>query len=309
MASGCHRSRPDFKHVFERRVAAGPADRRGADPRRASRPPRRHLAATATATSAVVTGAARGIGRAVAVRLVAAGHHVVITDLDADAVAATAAEIGATGLAQDVRDADSHRAVAEAAVARGPLAVWVNNAGVGWDGDLVDLTDEQVRGLVEINLLGVLWGMRAALDAFARRPGGGSVVNVASLSGLGPVPGLSTYAATKAAVVSITASVALEAPDGVGVHAVLPDGVATALVEEMSEGTGKKLVLLRAAAADHRGGRRGGPRAARLATRPAHRCRPGAARRCGPRCSSPSLASAGDRGVRAAGERPGSERS
>lgn len=199
-------------------------------------------------TSAVVTGAARGIGRAVAVRLVAAGHHVVITDLDVTAVTATAAEIGATGLFQDVRDPGSHRQVAAAALERGPLGVWVNNAGVGWDGDLVALSDDQVRGLVEINLLGVLWGMRAALDSFAIGGGaGGDVVNVASLSGLGPVPGLSVYAATKAAVVSITTSVAVEAPDGVGVHAVLPDGVATAMVEAMSDGTGKKLV--------HSGGR------------------------------------------------------
>ncbi len=202
-------------------------------------------APSASTTSAVVTGAARGIGRAVATRLVAAGHRVVITDVDAEAVAATAAEIGATGLAQDVRDPDSHRLVAHTAGGLAPLGVWVNNAGVGWDGDLVALADEQVRGLVEINLLGVLWGMRAALDAFGSGPGPatGSLVNVASLSGLGPVPGLSTYAATKAAVVSITTSVALEAPDGVDVHAVLPDGVATAMVDEMSEGTGKKLVL------------------------------------------------------------------
>ncbi|WP_148613874.1 SDR family NAD(P)-dependent oxidoreductase [Nocardioides rubriscoriae] len=197
-------------------------------------------------SSAVVTGAARGIGRAVATRLVAAGHDVVITDLDADAVAATAAEIGATGLVQDVRDPASHQRVAEAAIARAPLGVWVNNAGVGWDGDLVALSDDQVRGLVEINLLGVLWGMRAALAAFGPT-GSGSVVNVASLSGLGPVPGLSVYAATKAAVVSITTSVSMEAPDGVDVHAVLPDGVATAMVEDMSEGLGKQLV--------HSGGR------------------------------------------------------
>jgi NAD(P)-dependent dehydrogenase (short-subunit alcohol dehydrogenase family) len=199
------------------------------------------------ASSAVVTGAARGIGRAVAERLVATGHHVVITDLDGDAVVSTAAEIGATGLVQDVRDPSSHRAVAEAATALAPLGVWVNNAGVGWDGDLVDLTDVQVRGLVEVNVLGVLWGMRAALDSFAAGAGSGSLVNVASLSGLGAVPGLSTYAATKAAIVSITTSVALEAPAGVGVHAVLPDGVATAMVDAMSEGTGKRLV--------HSGGR------------------------------------------------------
>lgn len=195
--------------------------------------------------SCVVTGAARGIGRGIAERLVAGGHAVVITDLDQAMVEATAREIGAVaGLAQDVRDPASHQAVAQEALAHGPLRGWFNNAGVGWDGALVDLGEEQVRGLVEINLLGVLWGMRAALAAFETGPGGGGdIVNTASLSGLGPVPGLSVYAATKAAVVSATMSVAIEAPEGVGVHAILPDGVATPMVEAMdSAGLAKALV-------------------------------------------------------------------
>lgn len=192
--------------------------------------------------SCVVTGAARGIGRGIAERLVADGHAVVITDVDAAAVTATATEIGAVaGLEQDVRDPASHRRVAEEALRHGPLRAWFNNAGVGWDGTLVDLDDDQVRGLVEINLLGVLWGMRTALASFG--PDGGDIVNTASLSGLGPVPGLSVYAATKAAVVSATMSVAIEAPRGVGVHAVLPDGVATPMVEAMdASGLGKALV-------------------------------------------------------------------
>ncbi len=195
--------------------------------------------------SCVVTGAARGIGRGIAERLVAQGHSVVITDLDADVVAATAREIGAVaGIQQDVRDPESHRLVAAEALAHGPLRGWFNNAGVGWDGALVDLDDAQVRGLVEINVLGVLWGMRAALASFEPgKRGGGDIVNVASLSGLGPVPGLSVYAATKAAVVSATMSVSLEAPKGVGVHAVLPDGVATPMVEAMKgDGLAKALV-------------------------------------------------------------------
>ncbi|MGA8848031.1 MAG: SDR family oxidoreductase [Nocardioides sp.] len=188
--------------------------------------------------SCVVTGAARGIGRGIAERLVSEGHQVVITDLDAAAVVATAAEIGAVvGIQQDVRDPASHREVAQVALGHGPLRAWFNNAGVGWDGPLSDLGDEQIRGLVEINLLGVLWGMRAALASFATgRDGGGDIVNTASLSGLGPVPGLSVYAATKAAVVSATMSVAIEAPRGVRVHAILPDGVATPMVDAMDPG-------------------------------------------------------------------------
>lgn len=161
--------------------------------------------------------------------MVARGHQVLIGDLDGAAAAATAAELGAAaGLAMDVRDPEAHRLVAEEAARHGVLTAWFNNAGVGDDGALAALSDEQVRRLVEVNLLGTTWGMRAALAAFG--PDGGDVVNIASLSGLGPVPGYSTYAATKAAVVSLSASVNAEASRGVRVHALCPDGVDTAML-------------------------------------------------------------------------------
>ncbi|MGH3361173.1 MAG: SDR family oxidoreductase [Nocardioides sp.] len=182
-------------------------------------------------TSCVVTGGARGIGRAIAERMVARGHRVVLTDVDGDAAAATAGEIGAAeGLAQDVRDVDSHRAVVAAAARHGVLTAWFNNAGVGDDGRLSEMTDDQVRRLVEVNLLGTLWGMRAAIEAFGQA--GGDIVNIASLSGLGPVPGYSVYAATKAAVVSVTMSTDAETRRGIRVHAVCPDVVQTAMLTE-----------------------------------------------------------------------------
>ncbi len=182
--------------------------------------------------SAVVTGAARGIGRGIAELLVRRGYAVVVADLDADAVRRTAADLGAVaGLQQDVRDEGSHALVATEALRHGALTVWVNNAGVGYDGPLTDLTSSQVDALVDVNVKGVLWGMRAALNAFG--PAGGDVVNVASASGLGPVPGLSVYAATKAAVVSVTTSVHLEVPRGVRVHALCPVGVQTDMVAAM----------------------------------------------------------------------------
>ena len=199
-------------------------------------------------TSVVVTGAARGIGRSIAELLVRRGHRVVITDVNGAAVRRTADEIGAVaGLEQDVRDEASHRFVAEQALTHAPLAAWFNNAGVGHDGTLTDLSSDQVSNLVEVNLLGTLWGMRAALEAFGdrggRAGGGGDIVNVASLSGLGPVPGLSVYAATKAAVVSLTTSVNAETSRKVRVHAVCPDGVATDMVEAMNpNGVAKALV-------------------------------------------------------------------
>jgi NAD(P)-dependent dehydrogenase (short-subunit alcohol dehydrogenase family) len=191
--------------------------------------------------SCVVTGAARGIGRGIAERMVTRGYAVVVTDVDGEGARRTASEIGAAvGLEQDVREAAGHRFVATTANDLGPLSAWFNNAGVGDDGRLADLDDEQVRRLVEVNLLGVLWGMRAALAAF---PGRGDIVNTASLSGLGPVPGYSAYAATKAAIVSATMSVSGETPRGVRVHALCPDGVQTALLDGQDPaGLGAQLV-------------------------------------------------------------------
>jgi len=197
--------------------------------------------------SCVVTGGARGIGRGIAERMVARGYAVVVTDVDGEGARRAAEEIGAAaGLEQDVRDPAAHRFVATTAGDHGPLTAWFNNAGVGDDGSLTSLDDDQVRRLVEVNLLGCLWGMRAALDAFGAR--GGDVVNTASLSGLGPVPGYAVYAATKAAVVSVTMSVSAEVPRGVRVHALCPDGVQTAMLDAQDpDGLGSQLV--------HSGGR------------------------------------------------------
>ncbi|HWL97411.1 MAG TPA: SDR family oxidoreductase [Nocardioidaceae bacterium] len=198
-------------------------------------------------SSAVVTGAARGIGRAIAERLVTHGYAVVVTDVDGEAAARAATEIGAAaGLKQDVRDEAGHHVVAAEATRHGPLAVWVNNAGVGFDGPIAEQSSERVSALVDINFTGVLWGCRAAVEAMS---GGGEILNVASLSGHGPVPGLSVYAATKAAVVSLTGSLDSELRGrGIRVHAICPDGVDTRLVADMDHsGQGAALI--------HSGGR------------------------------------------------------
>jgi NAD(P)-dependent dehydrogenase (short-subunit alcohol dehydrogenase family) len=197
--------------------------------------------------SAVVTGGARGIGRGIAEIMVRRGYQVVLTDVDGEAARRTAEEIGAAaGLHQDVRQEASHLEVVEEARRHGPLSAWFNNAGVGNDGALMELSSASVEQLVQVNLMGVMWGMRAALDAFG--PEGGDIVNTASLSGHGPVPGLSVYAATKAAVVSLTMSVHVESPRNVRIHALCPDGVDTAMVDGMKhDGRAKALV--------HSGGR------------------------------------------------------
>jgi NAD(P)-dependent dehydrogenase (short-subunit alcohol dehydrogenase family) len=119
------------------------------------------------ARSAVVTGGARGIGRAIALELLGRGYQVVVTDLDEAAAKATAAEIGAPlGLGLDVRDAYATRGVVEEARVLAPLGAFVCNAGVAFDDTLQNLTDEQIHLLVDVNVLGVVWGTRVATDVF-----------------------------------------------------------------------------------------------------------------------------------------------
>lgn len=176
-------------------------------------------------TTAVVTGAGRGLGRRIAERLARRGHHVVVTDIDEAAAAATAAAIGGTALVQDVRDPDSHRAVARAAADRGSLAVWVNNAGVLAVGDAWTMPDADVRRMIEINLLGVIWGCHAALEHMAS----GAILNIGSMSSLSPSPGLAVYGATKHGVLGYSLSLAGElrrAGRAISVSTLCPDAIA-----------------------------------------------------------------------------------
>ena len=199
--------------------------------------------------SAVVTGGARGIGRAIALELLGRGYQVVVTDLDEAAAKATAAEIGAPlGLGLDVRDAYATRGVVEEARVLAPLGAFVCNAGVAFDDTLQNLTEEQIHLLVDVNVLGVVWGSRVATDVFRDQAKsgikGGDIGIVASLSSHGPVPGLSMYAATKAAVLSLATSVSVELKkDKIRVHAVCPDGVDTQMVADMrQDGEARELV-------------------------------------------------------------------
>jgi len=174
---------------------------------------------------AVVTGAGRGLGRKIAERLARRDIHVVCTDIDEGAARTTAAIVDGTGLGQDVRDPDSHRAVAAAARAIGELDIWVNNAGVLSVGETWALDDATVRRIVEVNLLGVIWGCHAALETMQR----GSILNIASLSAIVPAPGLAVYGATKHGVLGYSLSLAGElrrANRAITVSTLCPDAMA-----------------------------------------------------------------------------------
>jgi NAD(P)-dependent dehydrogenase (short-subunit alcohol dehydrogenase family) len=185
---------------------------------------------------AVVTGAGRRFGREIARRLAGRGYSVLATDVDAAAAAATADEIGGFSMQLDVRDPEAHRAAAGAASERGPLEVWVNNAGVLRTGKAWEHSDDEVRLLCDVNMTGVIWGSRAAVEAMRSGPGENRhIINLASLSALSPVPGLAVYAATKHAVLGFSGSLQgdldLESIP-ITVHAVCPDGADTQLLRE-----------------------------------------------------------------------------
>ncbi|MEQ3550274.1 SDR family oxidoreductase [Pseudonocardia nematodicida] len=212
---------------------------------------RRHEVPAGTPRSAVVTGAARGIGEAIATELVGRGYRVLVTDLDGAAATATAERIGAAGgAAYDVTDPAAAHDVAARAREIAPLGAWVSNAGVGVDGAVTELSDEHARALVEVNMLGPVWGARAAVAAFreqatAGAARGGEIGVTVSLSALGPVPGLSVYAASKAGALSVVSGLASEVRrEGIRVHAICPDGVDTALLRGMRPG-GQAQALVR----------------------------------------------------------------
>jgi len=180
---------------------------------------------------AVVTGGASGIGLGIARRLAAAGAHVVIGDVEEGALQAAAGEIGALPVRTDVRERASVQALADAAVERfGTVNVIVNNAGVGPFGRLADLTENDWRWIIDVNLWGVVHGVSVFLPILQEAPGGGHIVNTASMAGLRPGPNLGAYTVTKYGVVALTESLAIElAEDGsqVGVTVLLPGPVPT----------------------------------------------------------------------------------
>lgn len=201
---------------------------------------------TTSTSTAVVTGGGRGIGFAVARRLAAAGHRVLITDIDEATARFAAARIGrgCEWVRQDVRVAESHRLVAAKAADIGQLRVWVNNAGVLIAGDSWTHDDRAVASVVDVNLTGAIAGSRAAVQAMSRS--GGRILNIASIAALSPVPGLAVYAATKAAVLSFTTSLQGDI-DHVGLpiqaRALCPDVVSTDMVTSRADDPGAAILF------------------------------------------------------------------
>jgi NAD(P)-dependent dehydrogenase (short-subunit alcohol dehydrogenase family) len=180
---------------------------------------------------AIVTGGASGIGKGIATQLVAEGAHVVIADIQPDALAATAAELGAIGIQTDVSDPASVDALARAVLDQyGTVHVVCNNAGIGPLAPVADLTLDDWRWMLGVNLWGVIHGIHTFLPILKHNREGGHIVNTASMAGLVAGPRLGAYAAAKYGVVGLTEVLAAElAADNsrVGVSVLCPGTVHT----------------------------------------------------------------------------------
>ncbi len=193
---------------------------------------------------AIVTGAARGIGRAIAERLYAAGARLVIADIDLGAARATATAIDAAGtrviaVRTDVTDGASVDALAAAAItAFGRIDILVNNAGItGRSVPLWELDFATWAAVLDVNLSGVFRCCRAVIEHM-RANGSGAIVNIASIAGKEGNPTLIPYSVSKAGVIALTKALAKEtATQGIRVNAVAPAVIETELLAQMTPET------------------------------------------------------------------------
>jgi NAD(P)-dependent dehydrogenase (short-subunit alcohol dehydrogenase family) len=189
-----------------------------------------------TGQTAIVTGAATGIGEAIARRLSAAGATVAMADVNLDGATAAASAIERAFPVQvDVTDSSSvDRAVAEVLAKTGQIDVLVNNAGIaGTAGPLSGQTDEAWQRIVDVNMNGVFYFCRSVVGHMKTRQYG-RIVNIASIAGKEGNPMMPGYSATKAAVIGFTKSIGKEfATDGICINAVAPAVVRTKLIDEL----------------------------------------------------------------------------
>jgi NAD(P)-dependent dehydrogenase (short-subunit alcohol dehydrogenase family) len=186
----------------------------------------------------VVTGAARGIGRAICERLGEDGQSLVAVDIDAEALeeAGAAFGAGATTLVGDIASWSTHEQAAEAARRRGELAGWVNNAGIDVSGSAHEVDEEALRRALDVLQLGPMFGCCVAVREMLRQRRG-SIVNISSIQGAFAFPRYYAYQAAKAAVAMISKGIATDyGPYGIRCNAVLPGAIDTQMTRSVLVG-------------------------------------------------------------------------
>jgi NAD(P)-dependent dehydrogenase (short-subunit alcohol dehydrogenase family) len=184
---------------------------------------------------AVVTGAAMGIGLAVAQRLASDGYHVVCVDWNADALERAMAGMGgnASAVVGDIGDWSTHERAADAAEEAGQLRAWVNNAGIDWSAGAEEADAEHIDRGLRVLLHGPMYGTAIAVRRMLTG-GGGAIVNVASIQGIAAFPRYYVYGAAKAGVIQIARNVCVDyAHRGIRCNTVLPGTVATPMTETL----------------------------------------------------------------------------
>ncbi|ALG85714.1 SDR family oxidoreductase [Gordonia phthalatica] len=182
-----------------------------------------------------ITGGARGIGFEIATELLDAGARVAIGDIDADALGKAAADLGVEGIELDVTDKASFEHFLDTVAERvGPVDVLINNAGIMPVGPFLDYRESLIRATVNIDLLGVILGSQAAAARMVPR-GSGQILNISSVAGRLPTPGLTVYNAAKAGVIEFSEALNSELTgSGVRVSTVMPTFTNTGLIDGLA---------------------------------------------------------------------------
>ena len=190
----------------------------------------------------LITGAGKGIGRAIALRLAKDGAHIAIVDIDEANTRSVADEVKklgrkATNFKADVTNRDEvYAAIEHAEKTLGGFDIMINNAGIAQVQPISDVTPEEVDKILKVNIQGVLWGIQAAAKKFQQRKHKGKIINASSIAGHDGFAMLGVYSATKFAVRGLTQAAAQEyASDGITVNAYCPGIVGTDMWVEIDQ--------------------------------------------------------------------------